>query len=51
MIRLLQAIVALLFATQVFVASASAQSECWMTVPPPLSQVSADVQRFLERTW
>ena len=34
MIRFLQAIVALLFATQLFAAPANAQSERWMTLPP-----------------
>jgi pimeloyl-ACP methyl ester carboxylesterase len=34
MIRLVQAIAALLFAAQLFTASASAQSERWMTLPP-----------------
>jgi pimeloyl-ACP methyl ester carboxylesterase len=34
MIRFVQALVALLFAAQLFTASASAQSERWMTLPP-----------------
>ncbi len=49
MIRFVQAIVALLFATQLFTVGASAQSERWMTLPPtpslpvPLQAARAEV--------